>query len=329
VISPLEEGSRLLVAASFEDPDADKWWVTIDYGDGGAAEVIPFAPNVADKTFHLDHHYGNQGVYPLTVTVRDDKGAFDTYSTTLTVINATPVLTVPESARASEGQHLQIYDLGLVSDGGFDDRPITYSVDWGDGTELVTGAATIDRSGGPGETLLASFDGGHTYADDGQYTVTVSVWDVDEANATETFIVTVDNTAPRIELTEDAFDVSVEEGSVLQFDTLVSIADFGFQNLTNLAGASDETFSFVVDWGDGVAPDSGTASIDRYGSAGVETLASFGAEHIYADNGEYRVSVTVTDDDGGVATAEFGVVVQNVAPALLPIDDQTLVTVQY
>ncbi|MGI9457569.1 MAG: hypothetical protein ACR2NU_13475, partial [Aeoliella sp.] len=77
-----------------------------------------------------------------------------------------------------------------------------FSIDWGDGSLLETGTATIDTPGvNIGDTVLGSFDGSHTYADDGLYTVTVSVISDTgsgpaETTDTQLFTVTVDNVAP-------------------------------------------------------------------------------------------------------------------------------------
>ena len=46
--------------------------------------------------------------------------------------------------------------------------------------------------------------------------------------------------------------------------------------------------------GDGTAADTGAATVDRAGGRGVLTLGSFDGKHIYADNGTYTATVTVT-----------------------------------
>ncbi len=47
-----------------------------------------------------------------------------------------------------------------------------YSIDWGDGSPVVNGTATIDTPGAAiGDVVTGSFDGSHVYADDGEFTV--------------------------------------------------------------------------------------------------------------------------------------------------------------
>ena len=58
--------------------------------------------------------------------------------------------------------------------------------------------ATVDRTGGRACDTAGSFDGSHTYADNGIYTVTVTVNDDDGGSDTETFEVTVNNVAPTL-----------------------------------------------------------------------------------------------------------------------------------
>ena len=55
------------------------------------------------------------------------------------------------------------------------DGPFTFTINWGDGTPVDGGTATIDVAGSPGVPTAGSFDGSHTYADNGVYTVTVTV----------------------------------------------------------------------------------------------------------------------------------------------------------
>jgi PKD repeat protein len=67
--------TRLNLGASFADPDADLWNVTVDYGDGSGP--VPVAWN-AGKGFNLDHTYLREGNYTVTVTVDDGKGGVAT-----------------------------------------------------------------------------------------------------------------------------------------------------------------------------------------------------------------------------------------------------------
>ncbi|HEY4233061.1 MAG TPA: hypothetical protein VGM76_06530, partial [Lacipirellulaceae bacterium] len=67
-----------------------------------------------------------------------------------------------------------------------------------------------------------------------------------------------------------------------------------------------------INWGDGSPPTSpASATIDMHGGPNVLTTGSFDATHIYADNGNYTVTVRVADDDmtgnfsGGISGVDF------------------------
>lgn len=53
--------------------------------------------------------------------------------------------------------------------------------------------------GSPGQPTTGSFSGSHTYADDGDYTVMVTVIDDDGGSATNVFDVKVANVNPTID----------------------------------------------------------------------------------------------------------------------------------
>lgn len=116
----------------------------------------------------------------------------------------------------------------------------------------------------------------HSYTDNGSYTVTLTVSDPAGATATATTTAAVVNAPPVI----GAFTVSGAPAAIgATLNAAVSFTDPG----------SADTHTTSIAWGDGatsVVPGEGAVS----------------AGHAYAAAGLYTVSVTVTDNDGGVAS---------------------------
>jgi len=157
------------------------------------------------------------------------------------------------------------------------------------------------------------FDGSHTYADDGRYTVIVTIEDQDGNSDSETFQVQVNNLAPALSVIKDQ---EIEEGTELSLPEIGFFSDPGFDNPLNPAGETKEAFAFSIDWGDGSAPDKGAATVDAIGGVGFLTQGSFDGSHAYADDDTYTVTVLVEDDDGDFDTQTFQVTVNDVEPAL-------------
>jgi PKD repeat protein len=110
---------------------------------------------------------------------------------------------------------------------------------------------------------------------------------------------------------------------VLDLPTIGTFTDPGFDNAQNPNGASVETFTYSINWGDGTLADTGSTSRVN-GGRNVATTGALGGSHIYAENGVYTVTVTITDDNNGSDTKTFQVTVGNVAPTLTVVPDQSI-----
>jgi RHS repeat-associated protein len=154
------------------------------------------------------------------------------------------------------------------------------TVNWGDGTsedvELIPG-----EGGG-------TFANTHVYADDGTYTVTVILTDAD-GDASDTAAVTVTNVAPQD--VDAGADLTVDEGATVHLSG----------TFTDPGAVDTHTQTWSVSASNGQVIDDGVG-------------ASF--TFVPNNNGTYTVTYTVTDDDGGTASDQAIVTVNNVAPSV-------------
>jgi PKD repeat protein len=316
---------------------SEQFTFAIDWGDGTdldtglvTIDVFGSAGVPTQGSFDGSHIYADNGVYTVTVTVSDDDGGTVNKTFTVTVNNVAPNLIVAPDQVVDEGSLLSVTNIGQFTDPGFDNplneggettETFTYSIDWGDGTPPDMGVATIDVLGGPGVLTAGSFDGSHIYADNGVYTVTITVMDDDGGVASDTLTVIVNNVAPTLVVPGDQM---VDAGSLLSLPDIGQFTDPGFDNPLNPEGEVTEQFTFAIDWGDGTPVDSGPGTIDMFGSPGMLTKGSFDGSHVYASDGVYTVTVTVSDDDGGTTSDAFLVTVKSAAPILITAPDQTI-----
>ncbi len=323
-------------AVTFTDPGTlDTHTATIDWGDGSAVEMANLLQGSGGGAVEGFHAYADDGLYTVTIKVTDDDGAVGVREFMVHVVNVDPILTGAEGLTANEGEAVTLAGLGVgLSDPGYDNpfnKPelgnggeteetfVGVSIDWGDGSSATPIDAIVNRiNGGPGQATTAVFDHAeHHYADDGEYTVRVTLRDDDGANVTREFKIVVGNIDPELTGT-DALRVN-EGAAVTLADLGVGITDPGFDNPANPNGASSETFLVQsIDWGDGSTPTTSVGVANRVsGGPGVPTTAGFAhAAHHYADNGVYTVTVALSDDDGGTVNRAFEIVVDNVAPTL-------------
>ena len=255
----------------------------------------------------------------MTVIVTDDDTGADTKTFSVTVTNVAPTLTAAGNQTANEGATLTVTNIGSFTDPGFAnpanpgaerEETFTYTINWGDGTAPSTGTATIDRVGAAGTTTNGSFDGSHTYADNGTYAVTVTVTDDDGGTTSRSLQATVNNVAPTLGVIGNQ---QTTPGTSLNLTDIGVFTDPGFANPLNAGGEVTETFTYTIEWGDNSPPSSGAATIDQAGSAGILTSGSFNGSHTYTLAGTYSVTVRVTDDDNGSDEQQFDIAVA--APA--------------
>jgi len=316
------ENDLLRLGVSFEDPDlTNTYTAVVDWGDGTTPEIFNLVPGT--RFLATSHQYfdDNPTATPsdlntIQVTLTDQLGNTGSATIQVTVQNLDPILTIAADQVIDENTLLDLAagGLGSFTDVGTLDT-YTATVDWGDGTAAQ--AATVNQLNGSG-----TLGGSYTYADNGVYTVTVTLNDDDNGTDVETFLVTVNNVAPDLTVVADQ---TIDEGALLQITNLGTWTDPGFDNPLNTldpgnGGQIEERFFYKIDWGDGTLTNQVLASIDQPGSPGVASAGSFDGSHIYADNGVYTVTVEITDDDGGFDTETFLVTVNNVDPTLVGIE---------
>ncbi len=286
----------------YVDPDfADTHTATVNWGDSSPTENATIFAGAGAGALGGTHVYADDGTYTVTVNVMDNNGGTDTDTFDVLVKNVPPVLVTATDQMVNEGQLLDLSGtngappLGLFVDPGLLDAH-TATVNWGDGNP--TQSATVFQGMGAG-----ALGGTHTYADNGVYTVTVSVMDDDGGSDTATFDVTVKNVPPVL---VTATDQMVNEGQLLDLSGMGGAPPLGLFVDPGLL----DTHTATVNWGDGNPTQSATV----FQGIGAGAL---GGTHTYADNGVYTVTVSVMDDDGGTDTESFEVTVKDVTPVVV------------
>lgn len=206
-------------------------------------------------------------VFPITLRVTSGSDqAFD--STTVTVTNVAPTLTISGAASVNEGS---TYTLNLSTSDPGADTITSWTINWGDSVQVV--------SGNPSSVT-------HTYGDGPNgYTISATATDEDGTYAAgNTVAVTVDNVAPVITGVSNS---SPTIGGAHENQNVTISATF------TDAGVLD-THTGTIDWGDG---STSVGTVVESGGSG-----SISATHAYVNGGIYTVTITVTDDDTGQDT---------------------------
>lgn len=272
--SEISEGSEYTVYLGYSDAiDHVDHWV-VRWGDGGASTVVPAGQSSAT------HTYADDGTYGISVE------EYDADHTTVSHVGSGPGSLVVDEIEpslwasagcASEGSPFDLY-FGASDPGA--DTISRVRVDWGDGATDV-----LDGSGYCGQS--------HTYSDNGDYTVIVTMWDEDRPydldSPTGGYSTTVQVPAAEI----DPSVALAGPSTVYQDADLVLYPSY--------SDPADSLSGWFVDWGDGSTGDYGYSE------------GSF--SHQYTQPGNYTVTATANDNDGPHTTTA-GVDVGSAVPGV-------------
>jgi hypothetical protein len=296
----IDENGTTILSGLFTDPGVqDAHTVAIDWGDGSPVEQVNLPAGKLEFS-DISHRFLNNpspgGEYTISVTVADGDSGSISAEVPITVRNVAPSIVSYKlsSDPVDEGRAVTL--SGVFADPGMLDTH-SVTVDWGDGR--------IDSVPLGEGVLEGSID--HVYAEGGpggtSYAISVTVADDDGQTASQNGSIVVNNAAP------SGLSLSLSSSTIDENGTTIlsgSFVDPGVQ----------DAHTVNIDWGDGspvlhVVLPAGTLEFDN--------LA-----HQYLNNPlgatQYTIGVSVTDDDGGSASASVPVTVSNVAPGNVSLE---------
>ncbi|MDR3663814.1 MAG: SdrD B-like domain-containing protein, partial [Mycobacterium sp.] len=302
-ISEVEgQASSVVVATLTDGGDSisnDDLSATIDWGDGTTTSgtIVPPELNgpgslAGVSTLVIGNHaYSDEGHYSVTVTVQatnvPNSQVFTGHSTAVVgegdVLTPHPLTVTPVERQQFSGTVATFSDSDTVSPAS----AFSATIDWGDGT-----TTTGDISGGSGSFTVS---GDHSYGDEGQYAVVVTLAE----NAPGTAMAVANSTAAVAD--GDVLDVqpvtfNTPEGQTFN-GTVADFTDVYFD-------ASSTDFTATIDWGDHTTT-SGTIA------GGWGQFSVSGSHRYTLDEGQYPVIVTISESAPGTTavTAQSTVVV--------------------
>jgi hypothetical protein len=267
----------------------------IDWGDGTTtAGVVSGSAGSFTVTSAVSHTYADEGLFNETVTItRTTDSATIAPSGTVAVADTDSVHMSGTTIHGDPNAALTNVTVATFTDSNTVNTAGDFvaTVDWGDGTSTL---GTISGSAG-----TFTVTGSHTYTQNGQDAITVSVTEEPDnpqalagANVTSTAFIGIAPVSGAL--------VNIVEGAAVPAGT--QLATFSDSNNADTAAS----FTASIDWGDG-STTAGTVS----GAAGSFTVT--GGGHTYTgaagDEGPVQVTTTLTRTADNAAATETGAVI--------------------
>ena len=340
----IDEGDTATLSGQIVDSGArDRFTLVVNWGDSSPAETFNYPAGTT--TFSQAHRYANDPAglasddYPVSLTLADNGGGVTTASTTIAVRNLAPTLDASfgdqtTTAVVNEGGTVTV--AGTARDPGLKDT-LAVTIHWGDGASTTLASWTLvgfltETEGNDGLPSANALTPRWIHGDSGELAVQVSGeialgGDVDcyrfEALAGDALHVEFPNPggaggALAVWLLDSAGNpVALAAADA---DGLRTVLDYaapaaGSYYLKVAATAPDQggayTLTTTLTGPSASLPGDQVMSNSDFGDG----RRSFAATHQYPvdpsglPSGDYQISVSVTDGDGGSASEALGVVV--------------------
>ena len=238
-----EPGDTVDVKVFSNDPDGDKIYYKIDFGDGEVTDWI--GPFYSGTQYTAKHVWHDAGMYEVTATAKDVNGEESESRVKKIYISTPPELTI-SGPTIIRKDRIAIFDFDITDPDSIEGFSPTDSewrvnnIDWGDGSP-------VEHTQWSGSKSQMAY---HIYTDYGLYTIaadpaehwvdntvtppkTIKGWTGDKAY----FEVNVTDIPPGDPVLSGPTEGSV--GTTYTFDAVVS------------DGIDGDAFQYFIDWGDG------------------------------------------------------------------------------
>src|SRR5579871_817712 len=290
--------------ATFTDPGSlevlGDYSATINWGDSTPATTGTLALTNGIVTVSGSHAYTSTGSFTVTTTIHHDTATPTTVTSTAMVGNAPPpVVTAAGNQTATEAGS-KSFTIGSFQDAGA--GPDSGSINWGDGT-TATSLGTVT----PGTLSNQT----HTYAEEGSYTVTITITDAGSSQSgTGMFVVTVSD--PNV-TASGGVSVTAQEGTLSATQMVATFTDPAG------AEAADGThYSASINWGDNTAATPGSIALNG-------TTFTVSGSHTYAEEGSYTLTVTINHESSTAQNVTDTATVSDPMVAGMPVNVSAVV----
>jgi C1A family cysteine protease len=303
-------------ASGSTDPDGDPLEYRWDFENDGTWDTSWSSSPYASHTWSDD--------YSCFAKVEVSDGILTDIDTAQVIVeNKIPSIT-SNPLISDVDENVEISLSATAHDVGSDD--LTFTWDWGDGTST----STIYYNNGVSADPYPSTDYNpititdpvtHTYGDDGTFTICLTIEDDDGGSTVYTEPITINNVDPTVSTISLVLPYSDNPDFILPL-----VHTLPFTATATDPGSDDLTF--VWDWDDGTSDNITIYLNDQLYDPDPNPSPEINprmitdtAMHIYDDGGTYTITLSVYDDDGGVVSTTFEVIVLNAEEAKDDIND--------